>query len=715
VIAPLLARLVADRDDLRHSTALAEIVALDEAAAPGLRKAVTGASTELALAAVAALRIELTAPDRSWVVSVLRAALGASLPEVRGWAADALGFASLGGDVPAPVVELLRGALSDPSPLVRSYAAHALVRLDAVDGSPEIVAALVFGLTSERVDLAHGAVEGLGRLGPSAASAVPGLARILADPSPEETRGDSAAEALDRIGPTGVAALLDAVAIGGPRVKGHAFAAAWRRRPLLARLLPMAIADLADPDPRVRRQAAGAVGLAGIGRHDAAAALEKALRDPSPEVVQAVALALARLGPEAQAALPALLTIARQTKPSSVDLLTALGGMGPAAKDALPALRARLGEDPEAVAHALGRLGPAAIPTLVAALGHADPRVRHAAARALSYLGTDAAPAVRELARALHDPEASVRNAAAQALGAIGPAAAPAVSALVTRLADDPDANVRSWSASALGRIGPAAASALPALQKALGEARLAIEAARALAAVAGPGVAVPPLLALAEKNERYSGLTALAALGDLGPRAAAAAPSLVARLTASPAPSAETLPWAITLARIDGSPVAVAHLESALASPELRLSAAEALVRAGQAGPATLEVLRVARSSRRARERGRAAALLAQALPSDPEARGALLATLAEVDSQAVGEAVRVLAQGPVPAEAAPALTALLASVETWERRGAAQALGRLGTAGRPALPALRRLLFADDAEARAMALVAIEAVRGK
>jgi HEAT repeat protein len=714
-VAPLLARMVEDGHDLRDSKALVELLALDESAAPGLRKAVLGADQPLALAAVAGLRIQLRAPERQWVAGVLRTALGASDPVVRGWAADALGFASLGGDPPAEVVTLARGALADPSPLVRSYAAHALVQLEAADPSPEIVAALISGLSSDRADLRYDAVVALGRLGPAAGAAIPALTGILADPRGEETRGERAAEALAHMGDPGAAALMDALAKGGPRAKERIFALAHVPRPLLARLLPEAIAGLADPEPRVRRLAAGAVGRAGAGRPAAAQALEKALGDASHYVVQAAARALVLVGPEARVAIPRLLTIVQGSPASRLDAIVALGGMGPAAKSALPLLRAHVAEEPEAVTHALAQLGPTAIPALTAALAHADPAVRRAAAWALRYLGREAAPAVGKLAAALRDPKAEVRNAAAQALGAIGPGAASAVPKLVAVLEADPDDNVRSWSANALGHLGPAAASALPALQKAAGDPRTHHEATLALAAVASPAVAVPVLLALAEEKGRYTTEGALAALGDLGPRAAAAAPTMRAKLVATPDPTRETLPWAVTLARIDGSPDAIAYLERGLASPTLGLSAAEPLVRFGKAGPATIDLLRASRRSRRARDRGRASALLAQALPADFEAVKALLATLAEIDSDAVREAVHVLAPGPVPVEALAALTALLGSDEVWERRGAAQALGKLGAAGRPALPALGRLLFDGDADARWAALSAIKEIGGK
>jgi hypothetical protein len=88
----------------------------------------------------------------------------------------------------------------------------------------------------------------------------------------------------------------------------------------------------------------------------------------------------------------------------------------------------------ETAAAALGRIGRAAVPSLIQTLAHRDAQVRRQAALVLARIGPDAADAVPELTALLDDPEESVRKAAARALGQIGPEAAEAVPALMRQL-----------------------------------------------------------------------------------------------------------------------------------------------------------------------------------------------------------------------------------------------------------------------------------------
>ncbi|MCU0876297.1 MAG: HEAT repeat domain-containing protein [Pirellulaceae bacterium] len=88
----------------------------------------------------------------------------------------------------------------------------------------------------------------------------------------------------------------------------------------------------------------------------------------------------------------------------------------------------------QAAADALGRIGPPAVPPLVAALESSDPQARLRAAEVLARMGSDAKAAVPALTRLLDDPDEQIRKAATRALGRIGPAAEEAVPALVRAL-----------------------------------------------------------------------------------------------------------------------------------------------------------------------------------------------------------------------------------------------------------------------------------------
>jgi HEAT repeat protein len=91
----------------------------------------------------------------------------------------------------------------------------------------------------------------------------------------------------------------------------------------------------------------------------------------------------------------------------------------------------------ETVSDSLGRIGAAAVPSLVALLRDPDPLRRRRAAVILARIGPPAAEAVPSLVQALSDSDLAVRKSAARALGQIGPAAASAVPALIQVLDQD--------------------------------------------------------------------------------------------------------------------------------------------------------------------------------------------------------------------------------------------------------------------------------------
>ncbi len=109
----------------------------------------------------------------------------------------------------------------------------------------------------------------------------------------------------------------------------------------------------------------------------------------------------------------------------------ALAIIGPDARAAVPALAQALrGTDRELrwdAGIALGRIGEAAMPELINALAAKDPNVRHAAANAFYYAGPAAKPAVPALVQRLTDDSEPVRTASAQSLSQIGAAAVPAL------------------------------------------------------------------------------------------------------------------------------------------------------------------------------------------------------------------------------------------------------------------------------------------------
>lgn len=252
---------------------------------------------------------------------------------------------------------------------------------------------------------------------------------------------NAALEALERLGAPAVDALVAALEVDQPHRK----------------FLLDALGGLADPR--------------------AVPALARGLDDPDPNVQVAAAEALGRIGgPAAEAAL-----LACADRSSGMVQLTALDALAQAGA-VVPATRAlRWADVPVVRVSALRLLGnardPAALPTLVAALGDRTRRAREAAIEALARYVDDGAtdaqralvarelralgrPAVDHLIEALAARQPEVRRAAALLLGVGQHRAA------VARLAEllgDPDAGAAAARAiDAMGPAGHRAAATAP-------------------------------------------------------------------------------------------------------------------------------------------------------------------------------------------------------------------------------------------------------------
>ncbi len=92
----------------------------------------------------------------------------------------------------------------------------------------------------------------------------------------------------------------------------------------------------------------------------------------------------------------------------------------------------------DAASDALGRIGPAAVPSLIETLRSPDPAVRLKGVEVLGRMGSAAESSVPDLIRLLDDADPEVRKAAARTLGRIGPHAEAAVPALMRTLFESP-------------------------------------------------------------------------------------------------------------------------------------------------------------------------------------------------------------------------------------------------------------------------------------
>jgi HEAT repeat protein len=643
-----------------------------------------------------------------------------TLREARNWserahAAEMLGRAGNPHSVPALV-----GALRDPyeDANVRRAATDALAKLK----DPEAVPLLVAQLQGVDERSSRPIAEALVAFGDQAAPALLALigdatqtvgrvwaARILGQmgaPSASEVlvglllaRDDllriAAAEALGQIGqraalqPLVQAALRDPA----PQVRAHAAAAVARIEPEGA--VDVLIAALADPDYATRLRALEA--FEHIPLADTAA-LERALRDPSPDVRRRAALALERVGylgklveqlaaedpRQVDAAYERLLELGRAGLADSVAshvnhghfqvralAARAAGELG--ATRSIPVLVAGAADTSwpvrAAIAEALGRLrGEKAAATLATMLADAEEPVAEAAAQALcAFPATDLAPHVDALgpaydrgtmpirlamttlatridlaqttpllSRAMADPSEAVRLAAVTGIGARGED--EAMSNLLSCLTDS-SLEVRMAAVTAIG--ARANADAFEGLLRALPGAPTLIRD-RIAAALAEKGLEhmlrhASELVAAEELDVRLGVAWTLGRAGDLR-----GIPYLDRFLHAPEAPLRASAAGALGKIR---APEAVAVLVGGASDPDARTRAAivNALGRIGGEDPRAIAVLtdRLGDPDRFVRNR----AAIGLALLSGPEAERRLQepATREQLDPSALIVALAV------------------------------------------------------------------------
>ena len=222
--------------------------------------------------------------------------------------------------------------------------------------------------------------------------------------------------------------------------------------------------------------------------------LRRALANKQAGVRATAVQAMGKLG---QPALPLLKQIIASTRDADEEVryeaCCALARLGPPAAAAIPALEQALLKDSKAAvrlsaARALGAVattGTSAALTLGNALGDKDQRIRDASANALANMGQGAAPALPALLKSINDSSHHTRGPSAVALGAIGDS--KAIPLLVKRLTDS-RFHVVLESAEALGLIGLKDPNAVNALRRALGhKSSQAREAAAAGVVKLGP------------------------------------------------------------------------------------------------------------------------------------------------------------------------------------------------------------------------------------
>ena len=401
---------------------------------------------------------------------------------------------------------------------------------------------------------------------------------------------------------------------------------------------------------------------------------------------------LARLGPRAKEALPALINALDDSdKQVWSNAIGAIASLGPEAQEAIPRLLDHLGtrnsraqrprERSQVLfrsAFALSRIGAPAIPQLISALSADDPALREGAARALGGIGSGAHEAVPALVDNLGHDDAAVRREAVDALGNIG---LPAKTKLLAAVAGE-RAKIRAGALMALGQIGKPAADAAPILFDRLPQERDPDVRAALLTALsrlgAEPNLLVPVLIGgLKEENEQVR---------------TAAVNGLVVLRAAYP----QSLPALIALLRDD--------------NPLLSQRAAEVLGSIGSAAaPAAAALVSVA-SERRPPPPACLNALVQIGEPALPE----IFRAVESVNPELVtNEHWSVIVLREFAVLASSQLRSALVSPGVSLRLAAARALGAAGPQpGRPE-QALIEALGDKDSRVRSVALEALVALK--
>jgi HEAT repeat protein len=354
-------------------------------------------------------------------------------------------------------------------------------------------------------------------------------------------------------------------------------------------------------------------------------------------------------------------------------------------------------------AEALGEKKRAALPALSKALNDEDVEVRRVAASSLERIGQEAAPAVPALTKALRDVDGQVRQNATSALSIIGPPARTAVPQLVECMEKDPLPSVRQGAAAALGRIGETG-PAVRVLTEGVTDPDmdLRVAACDALGRIGSASVeAIPQLLTAIKEMHRGSESVRQNAAFALGRIGQATQDILRALSDTLKDPHRDPRRFAAR-ALGDLGPGAKNEVEALIDLLDdqemiIRADAAEALGKIG--GPPTLVL--PALVARLQDEDWRVRAKAAEALGRlATEAKGACpeLEHAAERDISGVVRVESAAALAKIRGQTGPSIPilgkVLVSDEDLNAREAAAEALGTLGAAALPALPALVQAL---------------------
>ncbi len=600
------------------------------------------------------------------------------------------------------------------------------------------------------------AVVVLGGLPSAVPSAAEACQSILADRGgPLDLRRAAAAALPGVLEPNGAARALASVLDEAPlELRVSALQALASLPSASAReALPEAARRLADAEASVRQAATAFLGSLGPEAGPAAADLAAQLDGPD-ECVESALSALERIGPAASAAMPRLLAFLDRGIESAVAVerlerdggggdpdawmgyqthlkrvgrgdraVRVLARIGPPAREALPSIARALAHGilENYASEALEAIGPGddrALAVLVDVLPRT--RSRYAALRALAPYGARAsaalgsiepllahpdlhrtaaavicevgAPAFDLIVRLLASEDESVRDRALRRIAALGAAGEIPTARLVGLLSDPRAGRCAAQALGVLGDLGPQAAEAIPTLSALLADPSVGWNAAAVLRTVGN--AAVPALAEALRTDSPEVRHRAAWALVGLGPAAAPAAERLVALLEES---SSRRIP----------EPFAGWEEET-------HETAARALRDIGTAAiPALDAYLSTARRSARERASALRSAILEAGRPPPPApTEAALLEILGDPREEGREAAFSALLALGLRADHVMLLARLIEGPDANLREPAILALRELGPAAAPAVPALADALRDAEPSLRVSILSTLEEV---
>lgn len=362
--------------------------------------------------------------------------------------------------------------------------------------------------------------------------------------------------------------------------------------------------------------------------------------------------------------------------------------IGPGARAAIPALiklvRANKNMASGSACRALYSIGSAAIPSLRDTMNDSNPEVRERIYRTLGWFGPKAIAALPELKQALDKETGKTRQSLMVALCQIEPANTASVVPELMENVRSKSTEIRNDAIWSLGDIGPPAAAAAVPLLAELYESKEDVNRSILISALGKMGeAAVPTLVIILESNNENRDYrnNAAEALGEIGPPASASIEPLRKALTDKSSGLRKAASAALLkIDRAGNENALLAHNLKELEQndPErLKEAMAGLKLQGPKAAPAVPALLRIMSSAR-------------------GETREEAVITLGEIGPEAKA-AVPALIEALKDMETEPYIRKQMGSVAglrlTTYRATVARSLGKIGPAARDAIEPLDNL----------------------